>query len=228
MHTPECSAHPLCTHTNTCCCPQESELERQLTLANSALQQLLHDPAVQAALTAQPALQHLGLDPYRQPEFLPLVSLLQDSSVRAALNDLLIDVPSAVAAVTSYLVQYPVLLNHILEMRVFDMGTAGNIELYNGRDWTADVHVKATSVGLMMVAAKDPAVRQALKQALLPWLTQSKFYSWREINLRGFYQFGTDPLMYCLGERAVGEFQKGERVAAAMMLALMFQDKIML
>jgi hypothetical protein len=203
-------------------------LERQLTQANSALQQLLHDPAVQAALTAQPALQHLGLDPYRQPEFLPLVSILQDSSVRAALSSdtTAMDVPSAVAVVTRHLLQHPRLLEHVLEMRVFDMGP--RVELYNGRDWTADVHVKATSVALMMVAARDPAMRQALKQQLLPWVTQSKFYGWREINLRGFYQFGTDVPLYCLGERAVGGFQKGERVAAAMMLALMFQDSIML
>lgn len=143
-------------------------LERQLTQANSALQQLLHDPAVLAALTAQHA-KCLGLDPHRQPEFLLLVSLLQDIRVRAAVSNPVLDVPSAVAAVARHLVQHPVLLNHILEMRVFGMGSS--IELYNGRDWTADVHVKATSVALMMVATRDPAMRRAMRKvfrALLP------------------------------------------------------------
>lgn len=148
-------------------------LERQLTQANSALQQLLHDPAVQAALTTQAALQCLGLDLHRQPEFLPLVSLLLDVRVRDALSDSRLDMPSAVATVARHLEQHPVLLNHILEMRVLNMGSS--IELYNGRDWTADVHVKATSVALIMVAARDPGVRKGLRQALralLPWLTQ--------------------------------------------------------
>lgn len=203
-------------------------LELQLTQANISLQELLHDPAVHAALISQPAVSCLGLDPHRQPEFLPFVSLLQEPLVRAALDHPTqpVDVAAAVAVIRDHLLQHPRLLEHIYNMHVYGMN--GHCELYTGRDWTTDIHVKTTSIALLVVAARNSAVRQVLKEQLLPWISQSNYGSWRELNVRGFYQFGTDVLMYCMGEQVVGGYQKCERVAAAMMLGLMFEDEMML
>lgn len=216
-------------------------LEQDLDETCARLDDLLLDPNVQAVLAARPLAHKLGLNQQRRAEVQPIVAILQDKLVCAALSDVSspVKVVTAVDVIRQHLLNNTRTLDAVFRMPA--LGLRSDLAFFDGRQWIYSDAIKATSVALALVAACDRPTRRLLLSQVVPWCRHAQ--NWQELNYQLFHSeewrpeqyrssLGGQPdhvLLYtldsCMGDH-VGTM-KAERVAAIMILGQLVKEGLM-